>query len=86
MVANILPTDPPPPHAPDPREMGSIGQMSTFSEHGHIAYQIKGNHEFSNMVANIPSMTPGDGVKIQLFQNTVMLHIKLKGTTNAATW
>ena len=31
-------------------------------------------------------MTLGDGVKVQLFQNMVMLHIKLKGTTNAATW
>ena len=41
------------PHAPDPRGMGSIGQKSTFSEHGHVAYQIKGNHEFSNMEANI---------------------------------
>ena len=30
-----------------------IGQKSTFSDHGHVAYQIKGNHEFSNMVANI---------------------------------
>ena len=25
--------------------MWSIGQKSTFSEHGYIAYQIKGNHE-----------------------------------------
>ena len=25
--------------------MGSIGQNSNFSEHGHVAYQIKGNHE-----------------------------------------
>ena len=24
-----------------------------FSEHGHVAYQIKENHECSNMVANI---------------------------------
>ena len=31
----------------------SIGQKSTFSDHVHVAYQIKGNHEFSNMVANI---------------------------------
>ena len=44
---------PPPPHAPDPRGMGSIGQKSTFSEHGHVAYQIKGNHDFTNMVGNI---------------------------------
>ena len=45
MVANILPVD--------PIGMGSLGQTSTFSEHGHAAYQNKGNNEFSNMVANI---------------------------------
>ena len=28
-------------------------ENSTFSEHGHVAYQIKGNHKWSNMVANI---------------------------------
>ena len=28
----------------------------------------------------------GQKVKIQLFQNMVMLHIKLKGMTNAATY
>ena len=65
---------------------------STFSEHGHVAYQIKGNHELSSMVANIlhtdppPPMTLGDGDKIELFHNMVMLHIKIKGITNAATW
>ena len=90
MVANILPTDPPLP--PDPRGMGSIGQKSTFSEHGDVAYQNKRNHEFSNKIAIFlhayppPPMTIGDGVKIQLFQNMIMLHIKLKGTTNAALW
>ena len=31
----------------------SKGQNSTFSEHGHLAYQIKGNHECSSIVANI---------------------------------
>ena len=73
------------------------GQNSTFSEHGHVAYQIKGNHDCSNMAANIlpadphppPSPLPlgwGKKVKIQLFQNMVMLHIKLKGIMNAATW
>ena len=40
MVANILASDPPPP-PPDPG-VGSKGQNSTFSEHGHVAYQIKG--------------------------------------------
>ena len=28
-------------------------QNSPFSEHGHVAYQIKENHECSNMVPNI---------------------------------
>ena len=44
-----------------------------FSEHGHVAYQIKGNDACSNMVANIltadPSPRPlgfGQKVKIQL--------------------
>ena len=33
-----------------------------------------------------PLPKPWGVVKIQFFQNTVMLHIKLKGITNAATW
>ena len=33
--------------------MGSIGQNSTFSQHGHVAYEIKENHKCSDMVANI---------------------------------
>ena len=33
--------------------IGSIGQNSTFSEHGLFAYQIKGNHDFSNIVGNV---------------------------------
>ena len=36
-----------------------------FSEHGHVAYRITGNHKCSNMVANIlpadPHPDPGDG-------------------------
>ena len=118
--------------------MGSKVQNSTFSEHGHVAYQIKENHECSNMVPNnlladtltlgmgqigqnlpffqnmvtlninlkeirkcsskvanicpeMPTPLPrpwgwGQKVKIQLFQNMVMLHIKIKIITNAATW
>ena len=33
--------------------MGSKVQNSTFSEHGHVAYQIKENHECSNKEPNI---------------------------------
>ena len=50
--------------SPDPGD-GLIGQNSTVSEHGHAAYQIKGNHECSNMVAQImllDTLDPGDGV------------------------
>ena len=48
---------------------GFKGQNSTFLEHGHVAYQIKWNHECSNMVANILPAEPPDplgmGVKGQ---------------------
>ena len=37
------------PHTPPPL---TLGQNLTFSEHGYVAYQIKWNHECSNMVAN----------------------------------
>ena len=50
---------PPPPSDPG---VGSKGQNSTFSQHGHVAYQIKGNHECVKMVAIIlpagPHPTP----------------------------
>ena len=44
-VANLLPADPYP--TPTPLTLGiwTVGQTSTFSEHGSVAYQIKGNHE-----------------------------------------
>ena len=64
----------------------SNGHYTAFSEPCNVAYQIKGNHECSNMVANIlhadPFTDPWDGVnrsKVLLFQNMVMLHIKVKG-------
>ena len=72
------------------------GQNIFWGEIGHIAYQIKENPECSNMVANIfpadppsPPLQPGGWgqmVKIQLFQNIMMLRIILKDLTNAATW
>ena len=44
MVANILPKD------PLTRPWGwAKGQNSTFTEHGHLAYQAKGNGECNNM-------------------------------------
>ena len=34
------------------------GQNLTFSEHGRVAYQIKGNHKCINMIANILPTDP----------------------------
>ena len=79
---------------PYPLTLG-LGSKFTFSQDGHAAYQIKGNHECSNMVAHIlpavpnPPPDPGDRVKMSFFfnfQNMVMLYIKLKRIQNAATW
>ena len=49
MAANILPTDP----HPLTLWLESKCQYTTFSEHGHGAYQFKGNHKCSNIVSNI---------------------------------
>ena len=61
-VANILPADTPQPTL----WMGSIGQISTISEHGHVATQVKGNTECGKTEANIlpavPHPDPGDQV------------------------
>ena len=38
--------------------MGSIGQNLPFSGYGQVAYQIEGNQECSNMVANMLPTTP----------------------------
>ena len=87
-AATWLPADPLSP----PPTLGSVGQNLTFSEHGFVAYQIKDNHECSNMVAKmLPTdpQEPGDGVsrsEFNFYQNMVMLHIKLKIIMKAATW
>ena len=74
-----------------PRLLRSKVHDSTVSEHCHVAYQIKGNHEFSKVVANIlladhSTTLEIKKVIIQLFPNIVMLYIKLKGITNAVIW
>ena len=71
---------------------GAEVKIKLFSEYGHVTYQIKADDAGSNMVANIlPTDTPstqGVGSKGQTisFLKVVMLHIKLKLTTLAATW
>ena len=58
MVGNILPADLLT-LRPLTLGMGSIGQRSTFSEPGHVAYQIKGNHKCTYKVANtLPADSP----------------------------
>ena len=57
---------------------------STFSEHVHVAYQIKGNLEcrtWSQIFFPASPLTLGD--QNSHFQNNFMLHIKLKGIRNA---
>ena len=78
MAANILPPDP---LLPPPAPGGGDKMLKLpFSEHGYVACQIKWNHECSHMVQIIPNADSpdpgGQKVKMQLFQNNVMLHIK----------
>ena len=64
MVENILPVDP-------LFRPWVWGQDPTFSEHGHVAHQVKGNDKCSNIQAHILSLhtqlTPGIGSKVKTF-------------------
>ena len=97
ILANILPADTPTRY-PTPLDPGDGVNRSKviFLEHGHVAYQMWGNHEMqqlgSKYFACRPLPTPmtigrwGQKLKIQLFQNIVMLHIELKGIMISTTW
>ena len=64
---------------------GARGQNLTFSEYGHVAYQIKADDAGSNMVANIlPTDTPstqGVGSKGQTISFSESSHVayQIKG-------
>ena len=65
---------------------GHIGHIkSTFSEYGHVAYQIKGNEAYNNMLANIlpfhTPLTPGLGSKGQFLFFSESSHVayQIKG-------
>ena len=74
MVANILPAD-------SPQTLG-VGSKGPFFRTWSCAYQVIGN----GACKHPPPIDPrGQNVKIQLFQNMVMLHF-LIAITNAATW
>ena len=91
-VANILPTYP-----PVPGGGVKMSKFNFFRAKSCLIKRIQGNHKCSNRVANIlptdpPPHThthsladPRNEFKIQLSQNMVILHIKSKGITNAAT-
>ena len=51
-ILNILPADP----TPLTLGLGSKGQYSTFSEHGHVAYQIKGEKNLEVVIFHIKLM------------------------------
>ena len=75
MIANILPTDSFPPTI----GIGSIGQIITFSEQGHVEYQIKGNHKMQQHGRKYFARRP-------LPHHPTTLGDGLKGITNAAAW
>ena len=55
-----------------------------FSEYFHVAYQIKGNEAYYNMLANIyplytHTIDPWGGVKRSFFSESSHVHIKLMG-------
>ena len=85
MVANILPID------PLPGPWGGVKRSKfIFSEHGHGAYQIKGNGECSIMQAHFLFIhTPStpvvkSKVKTIFLLKVGMLHIKLTGMEHSA--
>ena len=72
-VSKYLQADP-----PQTLGMESVGQNSICSDYGHVAYQIKRNHECSNMVANVLCLHKSSGnhgkpgkssIKIQCKEN-----------------
>ena len=75
MVAKLLPSGPKIP-LPLTFGVGSRGQNSTVSEHGYVAYQIKGNLKIVLVILTPCPLGWGQKVKVPLFQNMVMLHMK----------
>ena len=89
LVANSLPADP----LPDPGGRGQKVKVSTFFRTWSCCISNKlesrMQQQDSKSFAHRPPPDPGEWdqkVTIQLFHNMAMLHIKLNGITNAATW
>ena len=84
MIVNICPQTP---HLT--LGIGPLGQNSTFSEHGHVAYQIKENHQIQQHSSKIfdrrPLPDPAVGVKSSKFNVFKHGHIKLKEITKCSS-
>ena len=67
-------------------ELKGWGQNSFFSEHGHATYKVKENLQvlLYSKCSKSPPRGWGQLVKIQLSQNMLMLHIKLKESTQCS--
>ena len=63
--------------------MGSVGQNSTFSEHGHFTYQIMENPNCSNLVANI---LPADPLTPQIKYNHEFSSMVASRTPSPDPW
>ena len=69
------------------------GVGSTFSECGHVAYQIKANHEMQQLVSKYFARRPPSPTQEMeslglnsTFSEHGHVTIKFKRITNAATW
>ena len=71
-VSKYLPADPPPPTL----GMESVGQNSICSDYGHVAYQIKKNHECSDMVANIFCLPTSSGNHVKPGKSSINVPCK----------
>ena len=87
MVANIFLADRPHPLT---LGLGSKGQISTFSKHGHVANQIKGNHEMqqhgSKYFARRSPRPKVNRSKVNVFRTWLDCISHKMESRNAATW
>ena len=86
MVANILPTDPPPLTLGVKRSKFNLFRTMSccISNQRESQMQQHGSKHFACRPPYLPPLRKGPHVKIQLFQNIVMLHIKFTGITKCS--
>ena len=88
MGVNVLPAEP----HPRPCGWGQKVKIQLLTEQVHATYRIKKNSPMQQHGSKyLPVDTPltlwmGPVGQLQHFQNMVMLHIKIKRTTNTSPW